>query len=295
MKNITLFVFFFLLLIPSLNTIAAEKGIVVIAETRVNIKDDLRLLPYQRDLIGNLSMDELRIWTKFHENFFIAEKDPNVNYCDLALLNKEADKKFLETLGGKLTNYPPGHEIYDILYGRLKNTELPPESLAAAKKYGILPPDPTPNSLLAKLSSLKKFAKENLGYILAGTALLSYSVVLFKLFRDAQYTKNEDAWFTFEESYMTPESFILAPHEETRATLLRAIEKRYQTDSAQAVQAFMSDTKKEMTRLKNFISWHEWLVFLMLDAIFPDQNEAQHKAKTNLIKLEYMRSLFETE
>jgi hypothetical protein len=150
-----------------------------------------------------------------------------------------------------------------------------------------------PNPFLAKLSSLKNFAKDNLGYILAGTAIISYSAILFKLFKEAQYTNNEDAWFAFEESYMTPEAFVMAPLKETRATLLRAIEKRYKTDSAQALRAFMTDTKQEMKRLKNFLSWHEWLDYLMLDAILPNQKEAQHKTKTNLIKLEYMRSLFE--
>jgi hypothetical protein len=155
---------------------------------------------------------------------------------------------------------------------------------------------PFPSFIEQKLTSLKKHFVNNLGYILAAAAITSYGLVIFKLFKEAQFVRNEENWSAYED-YMPTETFIMRPVQETTDELLRAIMLRYkpvENNLGLAVEQFMADTKAEMKRLKNFLAWHEWLDYLMLDAIFPDQPEVVHLAKVKLLKLEYMQHVLQT-
>lgn len=154
-------------------------------------------------------------------------------------------------------------------------------------------PENITNLFKQYFNTAKTHVKKNIGYYLAGAVIISYSVTLLKLIKDTMYMKDEDAWFAFG-NYMTPEALIMSSPQETREELLQAIKKRYNFDDenlAQGLQQFMEDTKKEIKRMKSFVQWHEWLEYLLVDVLFPAQEESVKQAQVNIIKLEYLQQL----
>lgn len=130
-------------------------------------------------------------------------------------------------------------------------------------------------------------------YVVGGLAL-GYSAVLIKLLYDSYAINNNESWATWRSDI--PLEALAKIQKEVTQALVVEIQKTYiQQPTADYVLTpnvqFMLDVEDEIAGLQNFLKLNEWIEYLRIARLFPNQEETKNVALLKIKRLEFLLKL----
>jgi hypothetical protein len=126
------------------------------------------------------------------------------------------------------------------------------------------------------------------GAFVLGTAACAYGLLWIKLLKVRSEVKKNNGWGSFQE-HIPPHHLQALPILSLAEGLLEEIKKKYQPVNAAnimpALLSFNKDVDKELEALTAFLSLCDWLTYLKLSFIFPDQKKLISQAQLKIQRL----------
>jgi len=170
-------------------------------------------------------------------------------------------------------------------------TPPPPAPTPVPPPPPVAVPAPEPE-LDYSLLPVRKWISHNKELVIVSSIALVYIIILRQLFKAQNLLQEERRWANWHDA-VSEEAMISKDQVVLSAEIVKAIQIHYllPASSTQGIDLFLKDTEQELQQLKSFISLREWLSFFMLDLLFPAQEEVIKKARSKIIKLQYLRQL----